>query len=46
VKSGKFEFLQGLINKFKVDFIGLQETKKKNFDQNGIDALSPNKKFT
>jgi hypothetical protein len=34
------------MTRFKVDFIGLQETKKENFDQNWLDALSPNKKLT
>jgi hypothetical protein len=46
VKTGKFEFLQELITKYKVDFIGLQETKKRIFDQSWFEALNPQKKFT
>jgi mRNA deadenylase 3'-5' endonuclease subunit Ccr4 len=43
VKTEKFEFLQELITKYKVDFIGLQETKKKNFEQSWFEALNPQK---
>jgi hypothetical protein len=46
VKAGKFEFLQELITKYKVDFIGLQETKKKIFEQSWFEALNPQKNFT
>jgi hypothetical protein len=43
VKSGKFEFLRELITRHKVDFIGLQETKRKEFDQRWFEALNPKK---
>jgi hypothetical protein len=43
VKPGKFEFLKELITKHKVDFIGLQETKRKEFDQKWFEALNPKK---
>ena len=46
VKAGKFEFLQELITKYKVDFIGLQETKKKIFEQSWFEALNPQKNFS
>jgi hypothetical protein len=36
VKPGKFEFLKELITKHKVDFIGLQETKKMNLIKDGL----------
>jgi exonuclease III len=43
VKPGKFEFLKELITRHKVDFIGLQETKRKEFDQKWFEALNPKK---
>jgi exonuclease III len=46
VKAGKFEFLQELITKYKVDFIGLQETKKNFFEQSWFEAVNPQKNFT
>jgi hypothetical protein len=45
VKPGKFEFLRELITKHKVDFIGLQETKRKEFDQKWFEALNPQRIF-
>jgi exonuclease III len=45
VKPGKFEFLRELITKHKVDFFGLQETKRKKFDQNLFEALNPQRNF-
>jgi hypothetical protein len=46
VKPGKFEFLKELITKHKVDFIGLQETKRKEFDQRWFEALNPQKNLS
>jgi hypothetical protein len=43
-KVRKFEFLRELITRHKVDFIGLQETKIKEFDQRWFEALNPQKK--
>lgn len=45
VGHGKFEFIHELINKVKIDFISLQETNKKDFEQNWLLALSGNKNF-
>ena len=44
-KPGKFEFLRELITRHKADFIGLQETKRKEFDQRWFEAINPQKKF-
>lgn len=44
-KSRKFEFIHELINKENIDFISLQETNKKEFDQNWLLAISGNKNF-
>lgn len=42
-KQGKIEFLKELICDEKADFIGLQETMKKNFSQSWLDAISGGK---
>ena len=44
-KPGKFEFLRELITRHKADFIGLQETKRKDFDQRWFEAINPQKNF-
>jgi exonuclease III len=44
-KPGKFEFLRELITRHKADFIGLQETKRKEFDQRWFEAINPQKNF-
>jgi hypothetical protein len=44
-KCGKFEFLKNLFISKKVDFIGLQETNKKEYNQNWLDLLSGNMPF-
>jgi hypothetical protein len=44
-KGGKFEFLKELMYEESIEFIGLQETNRKDFDQSWLDALCDNKSF-
>jgi exonuclease III len=44
-KSVKSEFLRDVIMKEKVNFIGLQETNKKDFDESWLNFISGNKNF-
>jgi hypothetical protein len=44
-RISKFEFLKELIRDEKVDFIGLQETKKNHFRDSLLSSLAGNKLF-
>jgi exonuclease III len=44
-RSSKFDFLRELIRDEKVDFIGLQETKKNHFKDSLLSSLAGNKLF-
>ena len=44
-RSSKFEFLRELIRDEKVDFIGLQETKKNHFKESLLSSLAGNNLF-
>lgn len=44
-KGGKFECLKELMYEESIEFIGLQETNRKDFDQSWLDALCGNKSF-
>jgi hypothetical protein len=44
-KSCKYEFLKELICEENLDFIGLQETNRNNFNQTWLEGLCGNRKF-
>jgi exonuclease III len=44
-KEVKFEFLKELIRKERIDFIGLQETNKKSFEDSWLNSISGNRNF-
>lgn len=44
-KDVKLEFLRDLIRKEKNDFIGLQETNRKTFDDSWLNSISGNRNF-
>jgi exonuclease III len=44
-KDIKIEFLKELIRKEKIDFIGIQETNKKSFDDSWLLSISSNRNF-
>jgi exonuclease III len=44
-KEVKSEFLRDIIRKEKIDFIGLQETNKKGFEDSWLNFISGNRNF-
>jgi hypothetical protein len=44
-KDIKIEFLKELIRKERIDFIGIQETNKKSFDDSWLQSISSNRNF-
>jgi exonuclease III len=44
-KEVKIEFLKELIRKERIDFIGLQETNKKSFEDSWLNSISGNRNF-
>ena len=44
-KGVKIEFIKELIRKERIDFIGLQETNKKSFEDSWLNSISGNRNF-
>jgi hypothetical protein len=44
-KDVKSDFLRDIITKERIDFIGLQETNKKNFDDSWLNSIGGNRNF-
>jgi hypothetical protein len=44
-KGIKTEFLKELIRKERIDFIGIQETNKKSFEDSWLNSISSNRNF-
>jgi hypothetical protein len=44
-KDVKSDFLRDIIRKERIDFIGLQETNKKNFDDSWLNFIGDNRNF-